>query len=70
MLLLSADGWAIEEVKHCTFAGMAEGGNGVFQVIVVATEVQGSLADDDLGRPFETSSEVVDEDRDAEKGEG
>jgi len=57
-------------VKHCTFAGMAEGGNGVFQVIVVATEVQGSLADDDLGRPFETSSEVVDEDRDAEKGEG
>jgi len=37
-VVLPADGWAVNEVKHCTFAGQDPGGNMLFQLVVVASD--------------------------------
>jgi hypothetical protein len=39
-VVLSADGWAIDEVKHCAFAGQDQGGNMLFQLIVRVSDTE------------------------------
>jgi hypothetical protein len=38
--LLNADGFTIEEVKHCAFAGQDQQGAAVFQVVVRVSETE------------------------------
>jgi hypothetical protein len=39
-LVLGADGFTIEEVKHCAFAGQDQNGAAVFQVIVRVSDAK------------------------------
>jgi hypothetical protein len=38
--LLDADGFTIEEVKHCAFAGQDQNGAAIFQVVVRVSETE------------------------------
>jgi hypothetical protein len=44
--ILGADGFKIDEVKHCAFAGGDQAGNVVFQLVVVASEATDDKAGD------------------------
>jgi hypothetical protein len=41
--LLDADGFTIEEVKQCAFAGQDQSGAAVFQVVVRVSQTEASL---------------------------
>jgi hypothetical protein len=43
--ILGADGFKIDEVKQCAFAGADQAGNVVFQLVVVASETEEVEAD-------------------------
>ena len=38
--LLDADGFTVEEVKHCAFAGQDQQGNAIFQVLVRVSDTE------------------------------
>jgi hypothetical protein len=42
-LVLGTDGFTIEEVKHCAFAGQDQNGAAVFQVIVRVSDAEASF---------------------------
>jgi|tagenome__1003787_1003787.scaffolds.fasta_scaffold20951568_2 hypothetical protein len=39
-ILLDQDGFTIEEVKHCGFAGMGQQGEAVFQIVVRVSDTE------------------------------